>query len=275
MRTNLIDFISKPIDLRPIGIYRIGLGLIIMVSIIAWVPHLNELFSNEGFHIGPLSSWAPSPKGCIILTVILSISTLLMTIGAVTRMATLVTLLILTFLYGIDSINERALSSIILVNLFIGLLSPWGEFYSVSRWRRRQGNVPVRKSLGNPLALRLWQLQLLQMYFFAGIMKTSYPDWYDGRVLNQIFMGRWSRECGLWLSEIMPASFYPLLSISSFIFEIILPGLLMWPKSRRIGVVLGVLFHLSIETTLYIEFLGFHSMLCLVLFFWPRAIEKQ
>ena len=74
-----------------------------------------------------------------------------------------------------------------------------------------------------------------------------YPTWFDGKVLSQIFMGRWSRPTGLWLSKTLPDAVYPFLTVGAFTFEMALPFLLLWPKTRRAGVILGILFHLSID----------------------------
>ena len=271
----LTDFIAKPIGLAPIGVYRIGLGVVMAAQLIIWAPHWTELFSDAGFHIGPLADWAPSPTVCFGLGITLAASTLLMTAGLFTRAATAVTLIIFGFLHGIDTINERALTTIILVNLTIGLFSPWGDYFSLSAWHKRRRGIPTAEKLGNPIHVRLWQIQLLQMYFFSGVMKTMYPTWFDGKVLSQIFMGRWSRPTGLWLSKTLPDAVYPFLTIGAFTFEMALPFLLLWSKTRRIGVVLGILFHLSIEATLYIEFLGFYSILCLIVFFWLIPSKAQ
>ena len=264
-------FIGDPIDLRPIGLYRIGLGFIISILLMTWAPHWSELFSNEGFHLGPLASWAPSPIVCLGLGIVLSISTLMMTIGLLTRSATGVTLMIFTFLYGIDFINERALSSIIVVSLTIGFFSPWGDYLSLTSYRRSREAPSASKYLGNPIFTRLWQMQLLQMYFFSGLIKTMYPSWLDGSVLKQIFMGRWSRELGLWLSSVLPDYVYPILTIGTITLELLFPLLFFFKKTRLLAVLLGLLFHLFIQVTLYIEYLGIHSMLCLIVFFWPQG----
>ena len=271
MLTKLSDLVNTPIDLRPIGLYRIGLGLIISVLIMMWLPHWTELFSNEGFHLDRLSAWAPSPSTCGALLILLSISTFLMTIGFLTRTATAGTLIIFAFLYSLDSINERALSSIILVNLTIGLFSPWGNYCSLSSWRKRRITSLTSENFGNPLFTRLWQVELLQMYFFSGLIKTMHSSWIDGSVLKQIFMGRWSQTPGLWLSQILPDIAYPILTIGTIVFELLLPFLFFSKKTRFIAVLLGLLFHLAIQTTLYIELLGMHSMLCLMVFFWPEG----
>jgi len=64
---------------------------------------------------------------------------------------------------------------------------------------------------------------------------------------------------------------YPILTIGTMTFELLLPFLFFWSKTRLIAVLLGLLFHLAIQTTLYIEWLGIHSMLCLMIFFWPEG----
>ena len=161
--------------------------------------------------------------------------------------------MIFAFLYGVDTINERALSSIVLVNLTIGLFSPWRNYLSLSNWRKPAETSSSSGTLGNPLYIRLWQMELLQMYFFSGVIKTMYPSWLDGSVLKQIFMGRWSQAPGLWLSHALPDFMYPILTIGTMTFELLLPFLFFWSKTRLIAVLLGLLFHLAIQTTLYIR----------------------
>ena len=271
MIEKFMEFLSKPVDFRPMGLYRIGMGLIIGALLVRYAPHYLELFSDGGFHLGPWDWLAPPPSVCLALIFALGISTFLMTVGLFTRLATATTLIVFTFLYGLDTINEKALSSIIIVNLSIGLFSPWGESFSVSNWNTPQMKSGPTNYFGNPLCIRLWQVELLQMYFFAGVMKTHYESWFSGKVLKHIFMGRWASDTGLWLSKTLPDAIYPFLTLGTIIGELLLPFLLLWPKTRLLAAIVGIMFHLSIETTLRVEWLGVHSILCLLLFFWPEG----
>ncbi len=265
------DSLERSIDLRPLALFRVGLGLIIIVHILDWGPHLTELFSNQGFQIGPWASWAPSPHQCLVLMTILLMSTLLMTVGVWTRWTTAITLVIFAFFYQIDSINEKVLYSMILTSLIIGLLSPWGRYLSVWNTVTGASQPEVAEYLGNPLFIRLWQLSLIQMYFFAGLIKTRNELWLNGEVLRQIFMGRASSPTGLWLSGVLPDGLYPLLTLGTILLELLLPFLLIFTRTRFLGVILGVSFHLGIEVSLQIGPLGLYSILLLVLFFWPEG----
>jgi len=271
MTDKFLEWLESPVDLRPQGLYRIGLGLIIIGHIVGWAPYLTELFSNQGFHLGIWAPWAPSPIGCVLLMLALFLSSLLLTVGLWSRLATVMTLVLFTFFTGIDTINEKALYSMISINLIIGCFSPWGDYLSMTWWRNTSKNRETFKTQGNPIFIRLWQVGLLQMYFFAGLIKTHHEGWWNGEVLQQIMMGRWSSAIGLWLSGVLPDSFYPWLTVGTIVFELLLPFFLLWPKTRLLAVLLGVLFHLAIEVTLNIGLLGMHSILCLLVFFLPEG----
>ena len=88
--------------------------------------------------------------------------------------------------FGLDQINT-------ILSMYL-MLGPCGACYSLDAWlaRRRaarQGKpssaqeVPPRESVGANVALRLIQLHMCVMYFFAGIGKLQGATWWDGSAM--------------------------------------------------------------------------------------------
>ena len=96
---------EAPVD--AVCLYRAGLGTILFGISLLWLPHTTELFSSETFHLGPLSDHAPAPSMAFALCVALAITSLGVALGFLTRLSLLVTLGLWTFLYAIDTINEK------------------------------------------------------------------------------------------------------------------------------------------------------------------------
>jgi hypothetical protein len=125
---------------------------------------------------------------------------------------------------------------------FLVLLSP-----SARRWS-------VLTRLGGPrdleapvYALRLIQFQTCVMYWHTVWLKLPQPVWRSGMLVSYFQMSLYSR---------LPSTFWAdhprvsvLLSWGTLATESLLPVLLVWRPTRRLGMLLGLSFHASIAFT--------------------------
>ena len=124
-----------------------------------------------------------------------------------------------------------------------------------------------------------WSLRLLRwvlaiMYLYAGVAKMD-PSWIDGSTLNSALTSDWGREqvhavaSGL---EVAPLEVLAWGAIAALVLEVLLPVLLLWPRARTLGWVLGLLFHVSVEVLEFRIGLFSYFMVALYLLFAPRAL---
>jgi hypothetical protein len=215
-------FFSR-IDPRPAGLLRIAVGAVTLWTFVALGRYLRLFFSDEGLLLpgmareisrGPLRHlWDPargfqhwwSPLEALVgsssilhlksdpwlvfaLYGLLLVSAALLTVGAWTRISAVATWLLAEQLYRYDPTFANGGDLVIRAFLFLGMLSGWGEAYSIDAWRRRRAALmagataipPFRRIAAWPL--RLMMVQLTIIYFVNGALKTG-DAWRNGTAL--------------------------------------------------------------------------------------------
>lgn len=263
------DALLGEVDAKPLARYRVALGALLCCEAVQRLPYAAELFSSEGFHRTRFAVPVPSAAGAYALVAASALGAAAMSLGWRTRLSTLVTLLSLSWLYAIDQVSEKALHSLSLVMLAALAISDAGAVYSLDA--RRLG----ARARAWVTPLRLLQLELAQVYFFAGVVKLRAPGWIEGEVLSRTMSSRWADAAGMWAARAMPHGTWRALSVATIVFELAGPWLLFVPRVRRYAIAAGVMFHLGIEATLGVGWLGLHFIAALVtLFPSPEAWER-
>jgi hypothetical protein len=141
-------------------------------------------------------------------------------------------------LFGLDQIN-------VMLAVYL-MLGPCGGRYSLDAlWRRRRRNFEVPVSISANLAIRLIQIHMCVIYFFAGARKLTGASWWDGSAMWLSVGNLEYQTLDLtWLAH------WPLLG--AFLthltvwFEISYFAL-VWPRlTRPVYLALAVLMHLGI-----------------------------
>ena len=134
--------------------------------------------------------------------------------------------------------------------LFAGLAGHLGK----PVWQYSTGEHPA-------WSLRLFQIQIVFVYFFSGWHKLASTAWYNGSAFHYVVSQEfWSRFNITWLAD------YPVFTsaLTTFVlfFELLLFPVLIWlPATRRLMLVCGLIFHLMIFATLKV--FVFHQIVIL------------
>lgn len=119
--------------------------------------------------------------------------------------------------------------------VFAGLAGHLGKPF----WQFPSGNKPA-------WSLRLFQIQIVLVYFFSGWHKLAYAVWHEGLAFHYVISQEyWSRFDLTWLAS------YPVATsaLTTFVlfFEILLFPVLVWvPATRRLVLISGFVFHAAI-----------------------------
>jgi hypothetical protein len=265
-----LDYLNHPAHVRPLCLYRVFLGLLVFGETLTWLPHTEELFSNQGLHLGVMDAYAPDPSTASLLCLVLLASALLISLGLLTKPALVTSLVVLGFLVSIDQLGCGYIrNSISLVVLFLLVFMPCNRFYSVDAWllSRWKPNREAAEETMPGLMFRLLQILFLQMYFFSGLHKLLEESWRNGSALADAWSGLFSTDLGLWLAGWIPLIGYKLMSLGTIGFELLAPWGL---NSRRwLGwfVLAGMALHVGIQLTLHVGILGYHFMLAIIFLF--------
>ena len=252
-----------------LGLYRFLLGIILFFETLSQLPFTRELYSDQGFHLGFFSELAPPLWLAWTLVITLLIANLGMIFGSGSRAVISVILLLRTFLYSLDQINEKTASTLAIVVLAILVYAPSHNKFSLFKSNMTDDQLHC------VFPLRLLQFQFVQVYFFSAVVKITQPDWPSGAVLYRAFSSRWATEFGYWVGANLPYILFRAAGIGTVIFEILAPFLLFWEKGRKYVITIGVLFHVGTSLTLYVGALSAHFVIALLVLFPSDAYLNE
>lgn len=191
-------FWFAPADPTLLGLIRICTGAMLLYTHAVWGLQLEEFFgphawlSRELVETMQRDQWAWSfwwhiPPGWIWPTHFAAMGVLaLFTLGVATRVTSVLSfVVVVSYIYR----TPCALFGLDQVNAFLTLycaIGPSGAALSVDRLLARRRNpslgAPARSVSAN-VALRLIQVQMCVIYFFAGITKLQGPAWWTGEAM--------------------------------------------------------------------------------------------
>ena len=147
-------------------------------------------------------------------------------------------------LFGLDQIN-------IMLNLYLAI-GPSGAAFSLDRWLGEAANgvdAPAAPSAGANLAIRLIQVHMCVIYFFAGVSKLQGPSWWDGEAMWRAFANLEYQSLDMtWLAGhpwVVNA-----MSHASVLWEIFFCVLIWQKRWRPLVLALAVVLHVGIGACL-------------------------
>jgi hypothetical protein len=208
----------------------------------------------------------------------------LLTLGLWTRLVSILSLLAAVSyanrapgaLFGLDQIN-------LLLAMYLAI-GPSGAAYSLDRLlaRRRAGRLERgadRAVQGGPaqyvganIAIRLIQLHMCVIYFFAAIGKLQGPAWHDGTALWLAFANleyqsldmTWTAHWPLLVNVLTHVTLYWELSFAA----------LVWPRlTRPLVLALAVPLHVGIAVCLGMPTFGLVMLIGCLAFVPPRVVR--
>jgi hypothetical protein len=162
--------------------------------------------------------------------------------------------------------NNRAYLVIVLALLAV---APCGRALSVDSWLRRRRGVAT----GDGEAWPLWLLRFecATVYAASGFSKLIDTDWFGGTVT----WGRMLAQEAAIRSSALPAFAADLLlerSVHTFAAKLIIAtelfiaGGLWWRRTRRLAILVAIVFHISIQVTANVQIFSYLAIA--VLFIW-------
>jgi hypothetical protein len=255
-------FWYTPVEPTLLGLIRILTGLMLLYTHAVWGLALSDFFSSTGWLTPALvrkiqadpyacSFWFLVPDGWIWPVYAVSMAVFaLFTIGLFTRVTSILALVaaisyanrVQPALFGLDQIN-------IMLTLYLAL-GKSGAALSLDRWLgRRRGHGALGASSSANLAIRLIQVHMCVIYFFAGVAKLQGPAWWTGEAMWLAFANLEYQSLDLtWLA------WHPWLinamSHASVLWEISFCVLVWQKRWRPLVLALAVVMHVGIGACL-------------------------
>ena len=242
------SFWFAEVDARPLALFRIALGLVLLRDWVEWFPDLAALYSTEGIfpHGGPMPPYRWSlfalTSGTTQVQLLWGVGLVALiafTLGFLTRLVTAVAWLLLVSFHNRNMLvltgGDRLVELLLLTSLFTRLGAAWSV--DARLWPRAQ-RAPA-------LGLRFMQLEVALLYFMTARLKLR---------------GLWRHGDGIWISLQHPGFLRPpgalllrfpalcrFLNYLVMGLEGLFPILAFSPVARRKSVPLAILCALAVQ----------------------------
>jgi Vitamin K-dependent gamma-carboxylase len=264
-----------------LAVFRIAFGVVILGWAISLAPPLYSFFSDDGIlpaqpDSGP-GSWGilqlfSSQAAVTVLYLLLLVAATSLIVGFASRLAALVVWVGLVSFGRRDPWILNSGDLMLSVLAFYLVLAPSGAALSVDRWlraRARFWTFPVRSMW----PLRLIQVQVSMLYFFAVWEKVRGQTWNDGTAVSYAFRIEDLERFPLpsFLTDSLVIS--NVLTFGTLAMELAL-AILVWNRKLRPWVLLGgVALHLGIDFGVRVGFFSFAALVAYVAFLPPDTVS--
>lgn len=256
-------FFFSQVDARTLAAFRIGLGAALLVTHLAFLPELEALFGATSMLRDPNPEWwrwsvyNGIADGGRLRAVHLALSAgpLLLMLGVGGRLSTLAALVTQLMVFRGSPVMLN--SGDLLLRLWVVLLlaAPATRVWSVDAWLARRRGRPL-PTTAPVFVHRLVALQLAVMYFDTGVEKFLKNEWTAGRATYYALQLDRLQRFPEWTTGALD---HPLLvqasAVATYVtvyWELGWVLLVLWRPTRVLALVVGVLVHGGIASTMMV-----------------------
>lgn len=284
------------VDTRALGIFRIGLGLMLLYDLGSRSLDMTAHYTDDGFMprqrlvggwVSPLfysfHNWGGNVASQAILFAVAAVFATMLLVGYRTRIAAVMSFVLLASLQGRNYLILQGGDDILRVMLFWSLFTPLAARYSVDAVLAAHAGVkapaPPRVFSIGALAL---VCQLFAMYVVSAILKAG-PAWHqNGNAIHlAIHHHAFATNFGIWLRE-LPDSVLRAGTYAVWWLEMVGPFLFFVPVRTYLFRTLLALsyigFHFGLFLSMNLGHFPWICMLCWLLvlpsWFWDRPFAR-
>ena len=275
------QWVFQTCDPRLVPVLRIGFAILVAINALVWLRDASYWFSDEGvltlasaIDINKHARWSllfylPSTPMVVNSCLALMLTNcLLLAIGCWSRWQMVCIFVWLVSFQNRNPIICDAEDTLFRCFAFYMIFLPLDCGWSVSQaWRRRRGLSIAEVTSADTWAIMLMRFQMIVIYVSATCTKVWGSTWQDGTALYYVshmtdLFGRMPAATPLFDNLF----FVKAMTWGVVVIEGLLPLLLLIPRTRWLGVGLGIALHLGIELTMNLFLFEWLMMLGLVSF---------
>ncbi len=264
---DLSRFLFGPISARPLGVFRIVFGVLILIYLALMSVEFDHWYTGAGLLQGTEAREAAGPlrfsplqyvTDSRIAHMFLAFTTMVavaFTLGWRTRTMSILLYLCMLSLYHRNVSSNGGPDAVPAILTFYMMLCPCGAACSVDAVRAARKRGTAAEPLIVPWAVRLLQMQICLIYFQSCVIKCQGPMWLNGTTIHYILFLREFRVFDMeWLAQ------YPLainaMTHGALLIEFSLAFWLWFRPTRRWAILGGVLLHMGIRPVLNVPGFG-------------------
>jgi hypothetical protein len=276
------SFFREERDAYVLGLLRLALSALLFLNSGRLILELcrGGYFGNF-FHIPMVpEAWLPSATGYAVLLGVETLGAVLAFVGVWPREALLTASSLGLFVLTLDRLQYHNNRYALLLLGFLLAFTPCDRSFLLAR--PQMHTMPEPERIAPTFARRLFQIQVSLVYLGSACGKLLDADWRGGQVLLLRFAstGNFWAARGVtlpgWvdavLSSVLFASFAAKLAIGTELF--IALGM-WWPRTRRLALWVGVLFHFSIEISAKVELFSWLMVASYLSFVVPELRQRR
>jgi hypothetical protein len=273
IREQFSSFYKADKHIAPLVVLRIAFGGIMLISVVRFLLKgwVSAFYIKPKFHftfygfdwVKPLGS-----TGMYVLFAILIIASIMVTIGLFYRVAILTFFICFTYVELIDKTTYLNHYYFISVMSFLLIWVPANRYFSADVLRKPHLEVTHVPAW----AINIFKLQLLLVYFFAGVSKLNY-DWLIAAMPLKIWLPASSHLpiIGDLLTQIWVAYVFCWFGA---LFDLSIGFLLLIPKTRKPAYALVIIFHLFTAWFFKIGMFPYIMILVTIVFFSENTHKR-
>ncbi|NQY05252.1 MAG: HTTM domain-containing protein [Flavobacteriaceae bacterium] len=265
-------YITKATPIEPLVVFRIGFGVLMLISIIrfwynGWIEKLyiepSFFFSYYGFE------WVkPLGEHTYWLFIICGVTSVMITLGLQYRLAIITFFLSFTYIELMDKTTYLNHYYFISILSFILIFLPLNKAFSIDSYfsKKTYKKIPV-------WTINSIKLLISIVYFYAGIAKVN-SDWLGKAMPLKIWLPS-KYDLPLIGDSLMQQEwFHYAMSWSGMLYDIAIPFLLLYRKTRVLGFAFVVIFHVFTHVLFPIGMFPYIMIVSALIFFSPGFHKK-
>ena len=272
MKNGIANYFNKQTNAAPLAVFRLLFGLLMLISIIRFWSKgwIHSLYIEPSFHFSYYGFDWVKPLGVYtyFLFLICGVSAFLVGIGYKYRISILVFFLSFTYIELMDKTTYLNHYYFVSIVSFMMLFLPCNAQFSVDAINRKKSYKLVPNWTIDSLKLFLGIV-----YFYAGLTKIN-SDW----LLNAMPLKLWLKSkydlpfIGQTIMQQEWFSFF--MSWGGMFYDLSIPFLLLFRKTRSYAFILVVAFHIATRILFPIGMFPYIMILSTIIFFDSDVHQK-
>src|SRR4051794_37808968 len=273
--------LGTPVSMRALALLRVLMGPVVLLHLrpILDAARAGRIYRDSFYE--PYASWYPElPRGMYVAMLwVAVVAALAMTIGLLTRLATVTAFVIVTYNVFLSTTNVHNNRAYLIVVLAALAVAPCGRELSVDAWARRARGFPPLPTTAPGWPLWLLRFEAATVYGASGFSKLSDHDWFSGTVTWQrLVLVRDRVNASVlpsWAVDVLTNRSFHTVAAKFVIATELFIAVGLWSRRTRYAAVwLAVCFHVAIELSADVQVFSFLAISVLVIWSVPSTRDR-
>ncbi|WP_104734264.1 HTTM domain-containing protein [Hanstruepera ponticola] len=272
MSCNLKRYSNQQIDAAPLAVFRVLFGVMMIFSIIRFWANgwIEKLYLEPKFHFSFYGFEWVKPLGnyTYLLFIICGLAALFVALGLKYRVAIITFFLSFTYIELMDKTTYLNHYYFISLLSFLMIFLPANAYFSLDSYFKKRSYSKVPKWTIDSIKLLLGIV-----YFYAGLAKVN-SDWLFKAMPLKIWLPSKYDLPFIGENFMQQEWFHFAMSWSGMIYDLSIPFLLLYKRTRLVAFVLVVFFHVFTRVLFPIGMFPFIMIVSTLIFFDAKFHHK-